>query len=186
MEQCQTIPFDVITNFFKDRMKIGKKKIYEFHLKIAHNHINELLNTRQTLCKSGFIRQIIYKVLTLLNIKFQIDIIGHTKIKWLCRWVASPRRMCFYTPKMMLGWIKRELILKDEVIQSQIDSEARYSTSSYKYTDCNPDLDTVKLLFDNTVEDIVKINIIDTIIDRKWNIFEDCHLHKPIKQIKLL
>lgn len=186
MELTQIVPIEYVSELFESNMKIGRKTIYNFHIKIAYDHLIELFKTTQTVCKSGFIREIIYKVLDRLLLKFRLEIVGYKKTKWLCRWVASPRRMCFYTPNMMISWINSKMISEEEVIQSQLNSELDYNKQNLKYADFHPDLETVKLLFEKTTSYDTKHNIISTILDHKWNIFENCHLHRPIKQITLL
>lgn len=188
MELIQNVPIEYVSKLFENNMKIRKKTIYDFHLKIVHDHLTELCATRQTTCKSGFIREIIYKVLDSLSFKFKLEIVGHKLKRSLCRWISGPRR--FYTPGMMIRYINTGMVIEEEFCQSQIDAELDYNTKSWngssKYTDSYADLSSIKSLFDKNVSYETKWKIIERVIDDKWNIFENCNLYKPIKQITLV
>lgn len=190
MELAQNVSIKYVTKLFENNMKIRRKIIYDFHLKIVHDHITELIATKQTTCKSGFIREIIYKVLDSLSFKFKLEIVGHKLKRSLCRWACGPRSRRFYTPGMMIGYINRGMVIEEEFCQSLINAELDYNTRSWndgsKYTDYYSDLSTIKSLFDKYTSYTTKWKIIERVLDDKWNIFESCNLYKPIKQITLV
>ena len=52
-----------------NNIKRKKKNLSHFHFKIIHDHLVELKIIKHTICKSGFIREIIYSILKSLNIR---------------------------------------------------------------------------------------------------------------------
>lgn len=188
MESILNVTIEYIAKLFKNNMNIRKKIIYDFHLKIVHDHITELLATKETTCKSGFIREIIYRVINSLSLKFKLEIVGYKLKRSLCRWIRCNRSQVFYTPGMMINYINKGMVIEKEICQSQINAEIEHTKScySYKYTDRYEDLSTIKSLFDKNTLYETKCKIIENILDDKWNIFESCNLYKPIKKIVLV
>uniref|UniRef100_A0A6C0AFF7 Uncharacterized protein n=1 Tax=viral metagenome TaxID=1070528 RepID=A0A6C0AFF7_9ZZZZ len=180
------LSIDFIEEFFKDNMKIGKKKIYSFHLRICYDHLNELFLKKRTTCKSGFIREIIYKILKKLLIKYKLEIVDYKHKKSLCRWIGGRdrNRMWFYTPKMLLGYIKSNMVIEEEFIEKQEQLKIHYE--DYDLHANYATLDEIKSLFNKNVADNLKLLIIENELETKWNIFENCNLYRPIKEIILI
>jgi hypothetical protein len=171
-----------LKELFKDNL-IVKKKIYDFHYQLASIHLSELLSTKTTLCKSGFIREILYKKLDQLGIKYKLEIAEYKKTRTLCRW---SRKNIFYTPSMLYGYIQSNMILLNELLDSKND----YCNNVYHIS-----VEDIISLFDkNNHSDkferdrhkYQRIALISDELDYKWNIFEHCFLYRPIKRITLI
>ena len=174
--------FYEIVNKNTINMKIGVKKIHSFHIDICYKYLTILSETCELICKSGFLRNIIYIILNEKKIKYKLNIVGYKKISSLCRWINKrDGGMYFYSPGMLLGFIKSNRVLKIDMIEY-------YKQNNYYTCDeCVCHIDMIDDLFNNEVSDIDKISNIVYLEDhRKWNVFESCSLYRPIKKIILL
>ena len=172
-----------IRKLFENKMKINKKIIYDFHLQICFGHIEELIKTSKTIIKSGFIRNIIYEILKFYSISYKLKIVSYIKKRSLCRWNGGFPSNIFYTPNMMLGYIKSNRVLKDEFLESQNLKELNYP----EYTKFGgATYEEINSLFNPEISNNEKYNIISNELDIKWNIFENCFLYRPVKQIILI
>lgn len=165
---------------FKSNMKIDKKKIYQFHLKHAYKFFCELRTNKKVLIISGFIRQIIYKVLEKFSIGFDLKIAYYKKTKELNRWINNGRKKFFFNPNNILGLIKKGSIILDELVQLKIIyNNDNFSVFSY-YS-----INEIVTMFNNNISDEERLKLIKKYFNKKWTIFDEIHLHKPVKLILL-
>ena len=167
----------ILTDLFRDKVKVGTKKLYPFHLHFVGIHIKELLVTgNTTIVKSGFLREIIYVMLQHLKIKYIPEIVGYIRKRDFCRWTGTKRAL-FFTPNMVLGYIKTGALQKDQMLEKKVKCGCGYNMS----------VEDIEILFDFTKEksysDSVKLKIIEKEMDHKWTLIDYCSYHKPIKQI---
>ena len=165
-------------------MRIGVKKIHSFHIDLCYQYLTILSETWELTCKSGFLRNIIYIILNEKKIKYHLNIVGYKKISSLCRWISKKDGgMYFYSPGMLIGFIKSNRVLKSDMIEYYQEHNHNY----YSYDECLTHIKIIEELFDNEVSVIDKISHIkDLKRYNKWNVFESCGFYKPIKQIILL
>lgn len=175
----ENITLETINKLFESKMVIDLKRIYPFHLKIAFDYLCELKTNKKVVC-SGFIRQIIYKILDNFSIKYNLELIGYKKIRELNRWICRcKRRKIYFTAGTILGWIKIKKILQDELIEQKNIFGNDFPFNQYT-------IDEIKSMFDKDVSDKEKIELINRCMGVKWTIFDYIHLHKPVKQIILI
>mgnify|MGYP003384742997 FL=1 len=170
----------VVDVFGRDCPKIGKKRIWPFHVDICYAHMKELAVESETTCKSGFIRQMIYAVLGAFSKSYVLEITGHRRVRTLCRCCANNR--VNWTPGMILGFIKKGKILKSEVVDSQI----MYEQSAVRHeTTAMHTMAEIESLFGESATDLEKLAIVREELSLKWNIFEHCWLYRFHKKILL-
>lgn len=169
---------------FKDNMKIGKKKIYSFHIDLCSKLLIELFNTGKVTCKSGFIRNMMYKILKENNINYKLNIVELKKVSEIYH-VFRPNRkerrryITYYTEEIIFGFIKSGRIKKEEVIDKSREYFEDY-------------LEDITALFDNKIQNKEKYNILCKILNdcwshcRKYTPFDFINYYKPIKEIELI
>ena len=146
-------------------------------MKHAYKFFCELRINKKVLIISGFIRQIIYKVLEKFSIRYHLKIAYYKKTKELNRWVG--RKKFFFYPNNILGLIKKGSIILEELVQLKILSNDNFSAISY-YS-----LNEIVSMFNNNIPDNDRLKLIEKCFSQKWTIFDEIHLHKPIKLILL-
>lgn len=145
---------------------VNGKRIYDFHIGIACKYLKELFLLGTVTCTSGFIRTIMYKVLTSLNIEYSLETL-----------LLKRKRFYEYeinwTVNMILLNIKWGTLLKNEVIENQKIGYSEFSESE------------IDLIFDGKVDSKLKSRL-ESCLHNSYNIFNLCFLYKKIKKISLI
>lgn len=149
-----------------------EKKIYPFHQQMVQKHIQELINTKETICNSPYLRRLIYTELEKKKIKFTTEIVGYGKVIYN----MSNRNSFDYkaNPKIIMSNLKRDLYKKDVIYED--------------WHSCDPtNTEELSKLFEKNVSDKEKYEILirfsnDELGGKfKSHIFD--HPRKTIKKI---
>jgi hypothetical protein len=156
------------------------KKIHSFHLDIVYKNIQELYRAHKLICRSGFIRNLIYIVLKYLKVKYKLVPSGQYKY-WFCltQHLGCKKTKWDYSAMNLYTCINQNKILKQDLIY-RLDSDSNNSLTE----------DKIAKLYDPEVPEIEKTDIIHDEIDfdlYKYNIFNatNLYLKTSIKEIIL-